>query len=353
MNNFTSSAGLLEFDDLAVAQEFFFLQEWTDGLPIVPPTPGKVRRFAQLAGRSPLDVAGRAPISNKPISVEMVAINAVMAGCLPEHFPVVLAAVEAIMEPEFNLHAICMSTDGATIFLIVNGPIAPAIGMNGGTAILGPGSRANAAIGRAVQLLVANAVGRMRQLRMATLGHAAMYTWCVAEAEQESPWKPFHVEHGFGTTESTVAAFSGLPPIQVRNHVQRDPADIIRSFGSGLLATCYGVFGAVTASRGLVAIVSPEIAGHFGAAGWSKKRVKDAIASIQHEEVSNWIKREESAGRKVSATSEPVSGAVRTAEDIFLIVGGGRAGSFCALVPLVEAQSGGKAIIKHIGGKNV
>ena len=352
MNSTTSSAARLELDDLAAAQEFFFLREWTDGLPIVPPTPDKVRMFVQRSSRSPFDVAGWAPVSNKPISVEMVAVNAIMAGCLPEHFPVVLAAVEAIMEPAFNLHAICMSTDGATIFLVVNGPVVPAIGMNAGTAILGPGNRANAAIGRAVQLLVANAVGRMRRLRMATLGHAAMYTWCVAEAEHESPWGPFHVEHGFEMTESTVAAFSGLPPIQVRNHVERDPADILRSFGPGLLASCYGVFGAVTASRGLVAIVSPEIAGHIGAAGWSKKRVKDTLASIQRDEVLNWIEREESAGRKVSATAEPVSGAARTSEDISLIVGGGRAGAFCAFVPLVEVQSGGKVIIKRIGGRN-
>ena len=352
MNSMSSSARQLEFGNLEAAQEFFFLNDWTDGLPIVPPTSGKVREFVQQTDRSPLDVAGRDPISREPISVEMVAINAIMAGCLPEHFPVVLAAVDAVMEPAFNLHAICMSTDGATVFLVVNGPVVEAIGMNGNTAVLGPGNRANATIGRAIQLLVNNAVGEMRRLRVATLGHAAMFTWCMPEAESDSPWRPFHVEHGFEAGLSTVAAFCGLAPIQVRNHVHRDPADILRSFGPGVLATCYGVFGAVTASRGLVAVFSPEIARHFGTAGWSKRRVKEALAAIQQEEVSSWIKRERNAGRPVSETAEPVSGAVRDFNDISVIVSGGQAGAFCAFVPLVEVQAGGEVIIKPVGGKH-
>ena len=347
-SNMSSAAVQLEFDDLAAAQEFFLLQGWTDGLPIVPPTSEKVRRLVQTAGRSPADVVGWDPISKVPISVEKAAINAVMAGCLPEHFPVVLAAVAAIVEPAFNLHAICMATDGATIFLVVNGPIARSIGMNGGTSVFGPGNRANATIGRAVQLVVTNAVGQMQQLRMATLGHPAMFTWCVAEAERDSPWEPFHVERGFEAWQSTVAAFSGLPAVQVRNHVHRDPMNILRSFGPGILATCYGVFGAVTASRGLVAVLSPELARYFEAAGWSKGRIKDAIATIQQEEVSSWIEREKNAGYDVSETSEPVSGAVRNSANISLIVAGGQAGAFCALVPLVEVQPS-EVIVKRIG----
>ena len=346
----SSGARQFEFDDIAAAQEFFFLQDWTDGLPIVPPTSAKVRRFVRQASRSPMDVVGWDPISKEPISVDKVAINAVMAGCLPEHFPVVLAAVAAIMEPAFNLHAICMATDSATIFLVVNGPITRTIGMNDGTGVFGPGNRANATIGRAVQLLVTNAVGQMRKLRMATLGHAAMFTWCMAEAECESPWRPFHVERGFEAQQSTVAAFSGLPPIQVRNHVHRDPMNILRSFGPGILATCYGVFGAVTASRGLVAVFSPELAKHFETAGWSKRRVKDTLSTIQQEEVSNWINREKNAGRDVSETAEPVSGAVGNSANISIIVAGGQAGAFCALVPLVEVQPGGEVMVKSIAG---
>ena len=345
----STSARQFEFDDVAAAQEFFFLQGWTDGLPIVPPTAAKVRRLVRRASRSPMDVVGWDPISKEPISVDKVAINAVMAGCIPEHFPVVLAAIAAIMEPAFNLQAICMATDSATIFLVVNGPIARIIGMNDGTSVFGPGNRANATIGRAVQLLVSNAVGQMQKLRMATLGHAAMFTWCIAEAERESPWRPFHVEKGFEARQSTVAAFSGLPPIQVRNHVHRDPMDIIRSFGPGILATCYGVYGAVTASRGLVAVFSPELARHFGTAGWSKSRVKDALATIQQEEISNWIDCEKKAGRDASETAEPVSGAVGNSANISLIVAGGQAGAFCALVPLVEVQPGGEVIVKTIG----
>ena len=352
MASMSSPPGQFEFDDSVAAQEFYFLQGWTDGLPIVPPTQENVQRLVREAGRSPMDVVGWAPISREAISVEKVAINAVMAGCLPEHFSVVVAAVTAIMEPAFNLHAICMATDGATIFLVVNGPIAPIIGMNEGTSVFGPGNRVNATIGRAVQLLVANSVGQMRKLRMATLGHAAMITWCIAEAERDSPWKPFHVERGFDVRQSTVAAFAGLPPVQVRDHVHRDPMSILRSFGPGILATCYGVFGAVTASRGLVAVLSPELAAHFEAAGWSKSQVKDALATIQQEEVSGWIERGRNAGRDVSETSEPVSGVVRHAESISVIVAGGHAGAFCALVPVVEMQPGGEVIVKAIGSEH-
>ena len=346
-----SSAGQFEFDDLFAAQEFFSFQDWTDGLPIVPPTSERVQSFVEQANRSPLDVVGKAPITNQPITVEKIAVNSVMAGCLPEYFPIVLAAVEGILEPAFNLHAICMATDSATIFLIVNGPVAPMTSMNAGTGLFGPGNRANATIGRAVQLAVSNTIGQMRSLRMSTLGQPAMFSWCIAEAEGLSPWKPFHVERGFEARQSTVAVFSALPPIQARNHVSRDPEDILRSFGPGILAASYGVFGAVTADRGMVVVFSPELARHFGSAGWSKGRIRALFAKIQREEVSNWIKREQEAGREASESAEPVSGAVRNSENFSVIVAGGKAGAFCALVPVVEVLQGGNVIIKPIGSE--
>ena len=131
-------------------------------------------------------------------------------------FPVVAAALEAICSPEFNLHAVTVSTMGAAALIVVNGPIAQEIGLNSGVSVFGPGNRANATIGRAVRLVIMNVTGaRPGELDKATIGHPGKYTWCMAEAEDKSPWEPLHVERGFLQDSSAVSVFPGLSPIPV------------------------------------------------------------------------------------------------------------------------------------------
>lgn len=349
MSKSQSADKKLELGDPIGAVEFYFSQGWTDGLPVVPPTVEKVQEFLTFAGRAPTAVIGTEPFKGHRVTAEKVAVNAVMAGCRPEYFPVVLAAVEAVTDPLFNLNAISIATDGATVFTVVNGPVARDIGMNSGVNLFGPGNRANATIGRAVQLVISNATGATAsRLVKATIGHPGMFTWCVTEAEHHSPWEPLHVQNGFERNESAVTVFAALAPIQVRDHVDRRPEDILRGFGAGMLAASYGIYGAVTAERGVVLVMSPELSAHFESAGWSKRKVQEVLFDITRQNVTDWIRKENEQGRDASEISEPVSGIVKGPETIAIIVAGGAAGAFASIIPVVEAQCEGKLVTKPV-----
>src|SRR5262249_6322227 len=155
---------------------------WTDGLPVVPPTEDRVRALLATVARDPGEIAGRLPERRRAVSVEKIAINAVMAGCQPEYFPVVLAAVEAMSDPACSLHAPSASTGGAAMLVVGHGPIAADLGVNHGVNLFGPGNRANATIGRAVRLVLINCFGAIPgALDRATLGHPGKYAYCIAE----------------------------------------------------------------------------------------------------------------------------------------------------------------------------
>ena len=178
--------------------EACFERGWSDGLPVVPPTPERV--FAMLKGttRRPDEIVGRIPPDYADCTVEKAAINAVLAGCKPEYFPVVLAAIEASLAPDFGLHGVLCTTNFIGPVVMVNGPIARAIGMNSGVNALGQGNRANATIGRSLQLVVRNVGGgRPGEIDRATLGNPGKYTFCFAEDEEGSQWESYAVEQGF------------------------------------------------------------------------------------------------------------------------------------------------------------
>ncbi len=178
--------------------EWYFEQGWTDGLPVVPPTRGLVDRFVAALGGDPDLVECKVPPRHGSLSREVLAINMVMAGCKPEYAPVVRAAILALTEKAFNLNGVQATTHMAAPLLVVNGPIAGAIGMNGSCNAFGSGNRANATIGRALRLVLLNVGGgRPGDLDKSTLGHPGKYTYCVAENEAASPWAPYHVEKGF------------------------------------------------------------------------------------------------------------------------------------------------------------
>ena len=167
----------IELSDPAEAVEFFYQQGWTDGLPVVPPTPEKVSEFLEYAGKLPGDILGMIPARNRVITAEKVAINAVMAGSLPSYMPVIITAIEAMCQEEFNLHGISATTGGTAPLLIVNGPIAQQLNINSGVNCFGPGVRANATIGRAIRLILLNVAGSIPDiLDKAFLGHPGKYS---------------------------------------------------------------------------------------------------------------------------------------------------------------------------------
>ena len=188
---------IYEVADPFEANELFQRNGWTDGLPIVPPTEGAVRAFLEAAHLAPDEVVGVEPVRRRRITAEKLAIAAVMAGCLPEYMPVVVAIVKAMCEPQFGLHGCTASTGGSAPLIVVNGPIRTAIGMNATHNVFANGSRANATIGRSVRLFVLNVLGgHPGQLDRSTLGHPGKFTFCIAEDEEDSPWLPLSVERG-------------------------------------------------------------------------------------------------------------------------------------------------------------
>ena len=339
MQSLTSNR--FSFDDATEAMESYLRHGWTDGLPVVPPTAERVSRFLEYAGRSPSEILGTEPTKGRVITAEKVAINAVMAGCLPEYFPVVLAAVEAMAEPEFNLHAISVSTAGAAVLAVLNGPIIEELELNSGVSLFGPGHRANATIGRALRLVLINVTGAVSGvLDKATLGHAGKYTWCIAEAEDVSPWEPLHVERGLGADTSAVTMFAGLSPVQVTNHDSVLPERILTSFTNGMFAAGPG-------QAEVVVLLCPEHTGHLRSAGWSKRQVKESLFEMTQRKASTWI---ETGSMPAGSATDLDSryGVAQSPDGITVIVGGGRAGGFSAIIPLWGGGSNSRSVTKAI-----
>ena len=331
----------LEFDSATEAIEHYFSQGWTDGPPIGPPTPQLVAQFLEHSARSPSDIVGTEPTKGRVITAGKVAINAAMAGCLPEYFPVVLAVVEAICQPEFNLHAITASTMGAAVLIVVNGPIVSQLGLNSGVSVFGPGHRANATIGRAVRLVVSNATGAVSGvLDKATLGHAGKYTWCIAEAEDVSPWEPLHASRGLRTEQSAVTVFAGLSPIQVSNHEDREPESILASFKDAMFAAGLG-------QGEIVLVLCPEHIGHIRSVGWTREQVRDALFGIAQRPAEEWVAAGPVA-RDDRASADAHRGVTLSAEGITLVVAGGPAGAFSAVIPLWGGGSGSVSVTRSI-----
>jgi hypothetical protein len=258
--------------------ESAYARGWSDGLPVVPPTPERVLRMLQGTRRAPSEVVAVAPPDYAECTVEKVAINAVMAGCRPEYLPVVLAAVEAVCTDEFNIHGVLATTYFVGPVLIVNGPIARAIGMNSGVNALGQGNRANATIGRALQLVIRNVGGgRPGEVDRATLGNPGKYTFCFAEDEPGSPWDPLSVERGVPPGASAVTVFAGEGLRAVFDQLSRSPESLARSLAWCLRTVAHPKF---VLDYDAVVVVSPEHGRVFREAGWSKARLREEIGQV-------------------------------------------------------------------------
>ncbi len=258
--------------------EAIFERGWTDGLPVVPPTPERVARMLTGTTRDPAEVVATIPPDLVECSVEKVAVNAVMAGCRPEYLPVVLAAVEASCTDTFNMHGLLCTTWFSGPLIVVNGPVAAAIGMNSGVNALGQGNRANATIGRALQLVVRNVGGgRPGEVDRATLGQPGKYTFCFAEREADSPWEPLHVERGFEPGQSTVTLFAAEGVRGIVDQMARDPESLARSFAACLATVAHPKLPVVWDA---MLVVSPEHARVFREAGWSKARLQEELRSL-------------------------------------------------------------------------
>ncbi|HKF78447.1 MAG TPA: thioredoxin [Candidatus Dormibacteraeota bacterium] len=272
------AARRVELGDLEDEAEAMFERGWTDGLPVVPPTPARVLRMLEGTTRHPEEVVAVVPPDLVDCTVEKVAINAVLAGCRPEYLPVVLAAVEAACTDEFNVHGVLATTWSAGPVVIVNGPIAARVGMNSGGNALGQGNRANATIGRALQLVVRNVGGgRPGGVDRATHGNPGKYTFCFAEDEQRSPWEPLAVERGLAPGRSAVTLFAGSGLQPVVDQLSRTPESLARSLAASLQAVAHPK---QALAWDALLVVSPEHARVFREGGWSKARLRQELDGL-------------------------------------------------------------------------
>jgi hypothetical protein len=311
--------------------EALFDRGWTDGLPVVPPTEARVLRMLEGTARAPDEVVAVIPPDLVEATVEKVAINSVMAGCRPEYLPVVLAAVEAACTGEFNAHGILATTWFSGPLIVVNGPVARAVGMNSGINALGQGNRANATIGRALQLVIRNVGGgRPGEVDRATLGNPGKYSFCFAEDEAGSPWEPLSVERGHPSGVSTVTLFAGAGVQGIADQLSRTPESLCRT-----LAACLKT---VVSSKSAMAfdamlVISPEHGRVFREAGWSKARLRQELDELLMLDGADLVR---GAGGILEGLPETVRDArlPKFRQGGLLIVhAGGKAGLFSAIIP--------------------
>jgi hypothetical protein len=318
--------------------EWYAEQGWTDGLPIVPPTPEKVDAMVAALGGDPDAPLLRVPPRWGVLTREVLAVNMVMAGCVPAYAPVVRAALLALGEPAFNLNGVQATTHMAAPLLVVNGPVREEIGLNSGAGVFGSGYRANATIGRAVRLVLLNVGGgRPGELDKSTLGNPSKYAFCIAENEEDSPWAPYSVEQGFGPEDSTVFVIAAEGPHSVTNHVADDPEGILDSIVSAMSTFAHN--NAVS-SGSCAVVIGPEHAVTIAAHGWTRHDVRNYLwlhAGNSFEEISfghrygtvynrnlpRWYRRR--PDERIPVVPGP--------DDIHLFVAGGTAGRFSAFLP--------------------
>jgi hypothetical protein len=328
-------------EDVEAATAYCLERSWGDGLPIVPPTPERVERMLRYCDRPWHRSIGLFPPRDGEITPIRLAANAVMAGCRPEYFPLVLLAVEAMCEPAFNLRGVQATTHPCTPLVIVNGPIGRELKVNGGHNAFGPGCQANATIGRALRLAMVNIGGAVPGLGdMATMGTPGKYTFVVAENEAESPWEPLHVERGFDREDTTVTVVAAEGPLNSNDHFSKD--------GFGILHTVAGTIANTGANNIYyktepVIAFSPEHALAVAGSGFSKRAAKDYL--FEHGRIplgrfapavieERFRKREpQRYGDASLDTGVPV---VREADDLLLIVLGG-AGKHTMYLPTFGA----------------
>lgn len=323
-------------DDIA---EFMFDQGFSDGLPVVPPTPERVLRMLSGTTRDPQDIVAIVPPNLAPATVEKIAINAVMAGCKPEYLPVVIAAVEAVCTDEFNAHGVNATTMGASPVLVVNGPIRERIGMNMRLGALGNGNRANATIGRALRLVIRNLGGaRPGGVDRSTLSTPMKFTMCFAEWEEGSPWDPLHVERGFQREDSVVTAFAMTSgPVQIVDQDSRRPDQIAGTLGLGLEGMFLPKIRRMPTDALLV--VCPEHIQTLTVDGpYSKQRLRERIQAVTARPLREMVASEisgagislSSAARMSEAQLDTPVGKFADGKFIHIVVAGSDAGKFSA-----------------------
>jgi hypothetical protein len=316
-------------DDPTAVFEAFTARSWADGLPIIPPTEERVR--AMLGGRDGGRTLGVMPPLWRQVTLDKLAVNAVMAGCEPRAFPIIVAAVEAMLDRAFNLYGVQATTHPVAPLLVVNGPYGREVGLHGGSGCFGPGFRANATIGRAIRLILLNVGGAWPgRYDMATQGSPAKYAYCIAENEAASPWGPL-------AAGDTVTVYGGEPPHNVNDHVSTTASGILTSVCDTAVSLGSNVGWYFSQSQ-LMVVLGPEHAKTIADDGFTRADVQRFV--YEHARLSlgqlrlggmwgmhDWP-------RWMTAVTDPATllPQVPSPEDVLVVVAGG-SGKHSSVVP--------------------
>lgn len=315
-----------QFDDWEAALDHYFREGLTDGLPVVPPTAEQVQAMLDLCGLRADDILGIEGIRHKQFPAGKVAVNAVMAGCLPEHFPVVVAAISAVCDRSYNFHASSTSTNGIANLVIVSGPYASSIGMNHGVNLFGNGNRANAAIGRAINLVKSNFYGSVSQeMDKSTFGHSGKYSFCFSEDLETSPWPSLAESKGFRPGSSVVTMVAGNAPLQLETHGDRDPEGFLTAAAHAMLG-----FGPNLSEA--VLVISQELMAYVASNGWSRAQVADFLHGKTLQTAGEWDDWRRMDKLPPDADRERLLGCVSGPDRITVVPAGGDAGEFMAVI---------------------
>jgi len=341
-------------DDPLAAIDYCYAQGWTDGLPVVPPDVARVEAMLAFEGRPPETVLASHPATGLECTVHAAAVNAVMAGCLPEYFPVVVAAFEAMNEPGFNFHGSTASTGGSAPLLIVSGPMAEDIGMNADVNLFGPGNRANATIGRAVRLILMNVFRMVPGLSdKSTQGHPGKFSFAIAERARDNPWPLLVEEQGYPAGVSSVTVFAGGGFCNIENHGGNTPEQVLST-----VADAMANYGCVSLGQSVV-VLAPEHARIVAGTGWTRKRVQEFLFAEASRPVDGLkavgkYRQGEHDRQYGDGGSHPLVEADRmhrglTPDDIAVVVGGGDAGGHSCFIPSWSRGRGSLMQSKPIG----
>lgn len=336
-------------DSIEAVNNLFHERGWTDGLPVIPPTAERVSWMLSGCRRNALEEIAVLPPKMGSATVEKIAINAVMAGCLPEYLPVIISAVEAVADEKFKLLGVQATTHPCGVLIVVNGPVSKRLGLNSGGNAFGPGNKANATIGRALSLILLNIGGGIpREIDKSTQGSPCKYTYCVAENEEANPWQPFYVEKGFNHEESTVTVFAAEGPHNINDHDSTSGLGILKTIAATMATAGNNNF--IFFSGEPVLMLGPEHAAAIAGDGFSKEQVKEYIFNharlpidkISEGHIQYRVKQPERYGKFINSEMIPIA----KKEDIVVMVVGG-AGRHSCFIPTFGLNNMVIKTVKH------
>jgi hypothetical protein len=320
---------VIETSDTIEAIEECYRLGWTDGLPVIPPVDYRVREMLEHVGMTGEEELLSLEMRKRVLTSENAAANAVMAGCLPEYFPVLVTTLRTLEEEKNFVHMASASTSSPSILMIVNGPIRHQIGLNSRDGLFGPGWRANSSLGRAVRLCFMNGFdARPGTLDRGTLGNPTKYTFCIGDNEEDSPWGPLHVSRGFKPEDSCVTVAVAYNPITVNSRYGHTGESVLYALADAMksAALCDRFPGQ------WVLVIGREHALTLQQEGWSRRQVQEYLMEHAARPLSEMIQCGVALGPAKAGDDRVIRRCAKDPDDILITLGGGTGGRYSAVI---------------------